>query len=54
MTARLKRLSEIYRRIDAKLRDEEDRRFPDDIELARLRAMKLRVKDQILQTRPAT
>jgi uncharacterized protein YdcH (DUF465 family) len=47
MSARLFRLTEIYQRIDAALRSEQRRRFPDSSAMNRLKKLKLRVKDLI-------
>nr|WP_294850464.1 DUF465 domain-containing protein [uncultured Sphingomonas sp.] len=45
MSARLYRLTEIHQRIDDALRHEQRRRFPDGIEMVRLKKLKLRAKD---------
>ncbi len=47
MTARLYRLIEMHQRIDDALRAAMKRRVPDQLELTRLKKMKLRVKDMI-------
>ncbi len=47
MTARLYRLTEIHQRVDEHLRREMTCRVPDRWALARLTAMKLRVKQLI-------
>ena len=52
MTARVFRLTQIHQRIDERLRLALKRRKPDDFEIARLKKMKLRVKDLILRIGP--
>ncbi|MCM8557765.1 DUF465 domain-containing protein [Sphingomicrobium sediminis] len=45
MTARMYRMTEIHQRIDERLRDEQKRKRPDDLEISRLKKLKLRAKD---------
>ncbi|GAA0267720.1 hypothetical protein GCM10009127_04320 [Alteraurantiacibacter aestuarii] len=52
MTARLYRLTLMHQRIDERLRMELKRRAPDQFALARLKKMKLRVKDLIHRHTP--
>ena len=47
MTARMYRLTQIHQRIDERLRMELRKRWPDWIELSRLKRMKLRAKDAL-------
>lgn len=47
MHPRLYRLIETHQRIDAALRREQARRWPDLFQLMRLKRLKLRVKDRI-------
>lgn len=47
MMARFYSLSEIHQRIDARLRLEQRRILPDQLELTRLKKMKLRIKDKL-------
>lgn len=52
MTGRIYQLTEIHQRIDERLRLARKRRMPDWLEVARLKKMKLRVKDLIHQLLP--
>ena len=47
MMARMYRLTEMHQRIDARLRLEQRKLVPDQLELSRLKRMKLRIKDRI-------
>ena len=49
MMARFYRLTEMHQRIDARLRLEQRKRVPDQLELSRLKRMKLRIKDKLTQ-----
>ncbi|RST32031.1 DUF465 domain-containing protein [Sphingomonas ginkgonis] len=50
MNPRIYRLTEVHQRIDAALRSEQRRRWQDPFQVARLKKLKLRVKDLIHRT----
>ena len=47
MTWQLYRLTELHQRIDDALRDERRRPLPDHLQLARLKKLKLWIRDQL-------
>ena len=53
MNARIFRLAEIHRRIDARLRREQKRRIPDELRMKRLKQRKLRINDVLARLSPS-
>ena len=47
MTWQLYRLTELHQRIDDALRDERRRPLPDHLQMARLKKLKLSIKDRL-------
>ncbi|WP_343342840.1 DUF465 domain-containing protein [Sphingomicrobium sp. XHP0239] len=47
MTARIFRLTELHQKIDAQLRVQQRRKFPDQFAIAKLKKLKLRAKDML-------
>lgn len=47
MSDRLFRLTQLHQKLDERLRHEQKRRWADPFELARLKKLKLRIKDRL-------